>query len=322
MKRSATSVSLINKSHVQAPKIKVLVFLISEHQIKTARHSLRRFIIVNCGSPKQSAILSVIEGHSQRYIPKVMQLDLPTPLSILYSSTQLEMDFSLLLVESTKVFDDLHLTKATDGVRESYVAMMQDHHDDFQVRASGFIINPELPWIRASPDGVVSCTCHGDGVLEIKCPFKTRNCSLTESCKDSSFCLGIGEDGVMALRHIHKYMFQVQAQMHIAEEVFTQRILYDPLFFHDAYGKVVNFIKTGVLPELMGKWYTAPRLTPIDTTATKQPHEAGCYCGQPAGTDVIICTSGNCRRKRFHKTCLKLTRVPKTWRCVECRKQV
>ena len=108
---------------------------------------------------------------------------------------------------------------------------------------------------------------------------KTRNCSLTESCKDSSFCLGIGEDGVMAQRHIHKYMFQVQVQMHIAEvsycdflvwtpqEVFTQRIVYDPLFFHDAYGKVVNFIKTGVLPELLGKWYTAPRLTPI---ATKQ----------------------------------------------------
>ena len=60
----------------------------------------------------------------------------------------------------------------------------------------------------------------------------------------------------MALRHIHKYMYQVQAQMHIADvsycdflvwtpqEVFTQQILYDPLFFHDAYGKVVNFIKT------------------------------------------------------------------------------
>ena len=40
-----------------------------------------------------------------------MQLDLPTPLSTLYSSTQLEMDFSLLLVESTKVFNDLHLMK-------------------------------------------------------------------------------------------------------------------------------------------------------------------------------------------------------------------
>ena len=58
MKRSATSVSLINKSHVQAAKIKVLVFLISDHQIKTARHSLRRFIIVNCGSPNQRRVPS------------------------------------------------------------------------------------------------------------------------------------------------------------------------------------------------------------------------------------------------------------------------
>jgi len=57
------------------------------------------------------------------------------------------------------------------------------------VRASGFIINPELPWIGASPDGMVACTWHGDGVLETKCSYKTRNCSLTESCKDSSFCL-------------------------------------------------------------------------------------------------------------------------------------
>ncbi|CAL8255328.1 unnamed protein product [Boreogadus saida] len=131
--------------------------------------------------PKKSAILSVIEGHSQRYIPKVMQLDLPTPLSTLYSSTQLEMEFSLLLVESTKVFDDL-------------------------TKQQCLIVEEETREQR--------------------------------------------EDGVMALRHIHKYMFQVQAQMHIAEvsycdflvwtpqEVFTQRILYDPLFFHDAYGKV------------------------------------------------------------------------------------
>ena len=61
--------------------------------------------------PKKSAILSIIEGHSHRYTPKVMQLDLPPPLSTLYSSTRLGMDLPSLLVESVKVFDDLHLTK-------------------------------------------------------------------------------------------------------------------------------------------------------------------------------------------------------------------
>ncbi|KAL1268558.1 hypothetical protein QQF64_033921 [Cirrhinus molitorella] len=184
--------------------------------------------------PKKSAIPSVIEGHSHRYIPKEMQLDLPTPLSNLYSSAWLEVDLPTLLVESTKVFDDLHLTQqqclvveeetreqsksrvwfdqragrvigsvfsevaranrpvslikricyphssqfsteATrwgqvneERARANYISMMQDHHEDFQVQASGFIINPDIPWIGATPDGMVTCTCHGDGILEIK----------------------------------------------------------------------------------------------------------------------------------------------------------
>ena len=61
--------------------------------------------------PKKSAILSVIEGHSHRYTPKMTQLDLPIPLSNLYSSTRLEMHLTSLLVESVKVFDDLQLTQ-------------------------------------------------------------------------------------------------------------------------------------------------------------------------------------------------------------------
>ena len=61
--------------------------------------------------PKKSAILSIIEGHSHRYTPKVTKLDLPPPLSTLYSSTRLGMDLPSLIVESVKVFDDLHLTK-------------------------------------------------------------------------------------------------------------------------------------------------------------------------------------------------------------------
>ncbi|XP_038563448.1 uncharacterized protein LOC119894834 [Micropterus salmoides] len=244
-----------------------------------------------------------------------MQLDLPTPLSTLHSSTWLEVDLPTLLVETSKVFDNLHLTQQ-------------------QVHASGFIIHPDLPWIGASPDGMVTCTCHGDGVLEIKCPFNSRDCSLAESCKHPSFCLGLREDGTMSLKTDHKFMYQVQVQMHVAtvsycdfmvwtpQEFFIQRIQYDPVFFPNAYLKVAEFIKTGVLPELLGKWYTAPRHSHTDRATTEQPPEMGCYCGKPCDTDGIACTSGQCRRKHFHRSCLKLSRVPKTWKCVECRKKV
>lgn len=60
--------------------------------------------------PKKSAILSVTEGHSLRYMPKTVLLDLPTPLTTLYASTRLETDLPALLEEGAKIFEDLNLT--------------------------------------------------------------------------------------------------------------------------------------------------------------------------------------------------------------------
>ena len=60
--------------------------------------------------PKKSAILSVVEGHSIRYMPKTVQLDMPPPLPTLYSSTRLEFDLPALLEEAARIFEELHLT--------------------------------------------------------------------------------------------------------------------------------------------------------------------------------------------------------------------
>ena len=38
------------------------------------------------------------------------------------------------------------------------------------VELTGLHINPSSPHLVASPDGIVSCFCCGDGLLEIKCP--------------------------------------------------------------------------------------------------------------------------------------------------------
>ncbi|XP_039551066.1 uncharacterized protein LOC120495514 isoform X2 [Pimephales promelas] len=207
MQKSVTSVSVINKQeprHVLGPVLPDITP--SDEECRMFFEMLHHSEMQE-SKPKKSAILSVIEAHSHRYTPKVMQLDLPTPLSAIYSSTCLEMDLPMLLIESTKVFDNLQVTQQ-------------------QFKASGFVINPDLPWIGATPDGQVTCTCHGDGVLEIKCPFNSRDRSLNESCRDSSFCLGIGEDGRMALKTDHKFMYQVQAQMHVSTWLNSSRLEY------------------------------------------------------------------------------------------------
>lgn len=60
----------------------------------------------------------------------------------------------------------------------------------------------------------------------------------------------------MALKTNHKYIYQVQAQMHVTLWYGHHRS-YDPFFFNNAYLKVVEFIKTGVLLFLkyMGKLF-------------------------------------------------------------------
>ena len=62
--------------------------------------------------------------------------------------------------------------------RKEYAQRMSKVHTNFEIAETGLIIEPLYPFMGASPDAVVSCTCCGNGVLEVKCPF---------SCKDKDF---------------------------------------------------------------------------------------------------------------------------------------
>ncbi len=48
---------------------------------------------------------------------------------------------------------------------------VKEEHTNVTVHGSGLLINPHWPFIGASPDGIVCCTCCGKGTLEIKCPY-------------------------------------------------------------------------------------------------------------------------------------------------------
>lgn len=235
---------------------------------------------------------------------------------------------------SSKYIADLYVFRwglqNESTARNSYLKIMQDVHVNFSIKESGLIINPSLPWIGASPDGVVSCDCHGTGVVEIKCPFNAKGCALRECVGNPRFCLTMTAEG-MALKQDHSYNYQLQAQMCIAEvmygdfivwtpqELFIQRIQFDLCFFDEAYLRVEEFIRTRVLPELLGKWVTVPRLS---SSANLETAPEGCYCGNPVdNTDILSCTSEQCKRKHFHKSCMQLSRVPKSWKCVECKTQ-
>ena len=57
---------------------------------------------------------------------------------------------------------------------------MLDKHMNFKVRSTGFVISSDYPFLGVSPDGLVSCDCCGEWLVEIKCPFRYQN--MTPDC--------------------------------------------------------------------------------------------------------------------------------------------
>ena len=62
--------------------------------------------------------------------------------------------------------------------RQEYKYQMQTTHKSFTITDLGFVLDPMYPFMGASPDGLVNCSCCGSGVVEIKSLY---------TCKDKEF---------------------------------------------------------------------------------------------------------------------------------------
>ncbi|XP_074480445.1 uncharacterized protein LOC141761099 [Sebastes fasciatus] len=228
-------------------------------------------------------------------------------------------------------------------VVEEYTKMMEKFHTNLTVKKAGLVINPQYPWLGASPDGILTCDCHEMGVLEVKAPSSLQNSTLMEKCKeDSMFCLQEVE-GKLSLKRDHQYFCQVQTQIHLTQasycdfavwgpgkegkgEIHIERILPDTDFFDTMCEKVHIFVQKCVIPELVAKVFTAPVL-PTSHDTSKPSESKGCYCGLPVlqNEDRLECKSGICKRQYIHRSCLKLdTSHSKmsSWKCSDCKREI
>lgn len=144
-------------------------------------------------------------------------------------------------------------------------------HCEVSVEQCGFVVNPDFPFMGASPDGLVSCKCCGKGVVEIKCPYSTRLFTVDEYLQSDHSCFECVNDE-LELKKKHKYNYQVQAQMHVCDvsfcdlvvctfnsnvpNIFVQRIYRDDKFWDDCVLIAKRFFYVCVLPEILGRAYT------------------------------------------------------------------
>jgi len=225
--------------------------------------------------------------------------------------------------------------------RDLYYKLTAQYHCNLQIADSGLVINTNWPFIGASPDGIVSCDCHGKGVVEIKCPYCHKGSSVVAAAQeDPKFCLK-EIDGRLCLDTTHSYYYQVQTQLFVCnveysdfvvctfasdheDSIHMERLNRNNEFWQDCLDKARLFFKICLLPELLGSWYTRPTEFTVsaasaDTSVDVQPVYCSC-CGPEQGI-MIACDNPDCRVEWFHLECLHLEVVPSgKWYCPDCRK--
>ena len=71
---------------------------------------------------------------------------------------------------------------------DKYKAKAEKKHTGLSFSNSGLVVDVKYPFIGASPDGVVSCSCCGDGVIEVSVcfPVMTKPCTIQLTTRSSA----------------------------------------------------------------------------------------------------------------------------------------
>ena len=77
--------------------------------------------------------------------------------------------------------------------RKRYVRKNKSSHINFQCQDPELFVSQAYPYLGARPDGVISCNCCGEGMLEIKCPWSSRERLISEYITQPESCLTYDE---------------------------------------------------------------------------------------------------------------------------------
>ena len=113
-------------------------------------------------------------------------------------------------------------------------------------------------------------------------------------------------------------------------DIHIERIYQDSEFIATCLAKSKSFFMKGILPELLGKFFSrAPKPILTDNTSlsptptqTTTDDKLYCYCQQPESGQMVGCDNNVCPYEWFDFSCLKISAPPKrkTWYCPDCRK--
>ena len=179
---------------------------------------------------------------------------------------QQENYISKKIMGKTKIFSTPSLSFGTLNepiARQQYFEKYKLDHKKAEIKMCGLFIDPNFPFLGASPDGLIKCKCCGEGLVEIKCSFVHKNSLPTEACMDDHYHIYLDENENVRLKIESPWYLQIQGQLGVCKRqwcdfvFFTKkgyivdRILFDEELFKSIVSKATKFFETYIIPALI-----------------------------------------------------------------------
>ena len=148
-------------------------------------------------------------------------------------------------MSQTSRYGSLHESAALDQFK-AYFA------NQGTLQESGLLIHPEEHWLAASPDAIFVSSEDGQRCLvEVKCPFSVRDCTIDEAIASKpTFCLKKTDEGRRILKKTHAYYYQMQIGMLVSGGIDGILVVYTQKEMCILMVKYDNTLVSSILPKL------------------------------------------------------------------------
>lgn len=107
-----------------------------------------------------------------------------------------------------------------------YFVDYKKNHQKPKMDLSSLHVDEEHPFLGASPDGLISCKCCGEGLLEMKCSYLFKNKTPQEACTDHHYRVYLDHNNSVRLKESSSWYTQIQGQMGVCKKPWCHFILY------------------------------------------------------------------------------------------------
>lgn len=170
-------------------------------------------------------------------------------------------------IHLSKMFADVSKTDKKKAI-QTYVRQLEGIHKKFAFKECGLIINEDLLYFAASPDGIISCECHGNGCMKSTyLNILESDVSLEAMTKLPNKIFNKSGARYSLDKH-HEFYYNAQLQINVSgtdycdlliwsrKRIISIRVNADEDFWICAMEKALLFHERVLKPELLAKFFT------------------------------------------------------------------